>query len=103
VPIIIKIFARDVIDLTLVDLPGICKNPTGDQPPDIEQRILEIIYQYASSPMALIMAVSPANQDVAISDGLKIAKQIDPEGERTIGVLTKIDIMDEGVDALDLI
>lgn len=53
--------------------------------------------------MALIMAVSPANNDIAVSDGLKIARQVDPEGERTIGVLTKIDLMDEGVDALDLI
>ena len=53
--------------------------------------------------MSLIMAVSAANSDLAVSDGLKIAKQIDPEGERTIGVLTKIDLMDEGVDALDLI
>ena len=64
---------------------------------------MEIIYRYASSPMTVIMAVSAANTDIAISDGLKVAKQLDPEGERTIGVLTKIDIMDEGVDALDLI
>lgn len=53
--------------------------------------------------MSLIMAVSPVNSDIAVSEGLKVAKQIDPEGERTIGVLTKIDLMDEGVDALDLI
>lgn len=102
-PIIIKIYARDVIDLTLVDLPGVCKNPTGDQPLDIEQRIYEIVLKYTQSPMSLIMAVSPANNDIAVSDGLKIAKQVDPDGERTIGVLTKIDLMDEGVDALDLI
>jgi len=74
VPIILKIFAKDVIDLTLVDLPGICKNPTGDQPIDIEHRINEIVLKYAASPMALIMAVSPANNDIAVSDGLKLAK-----------------------------
>ena len=74
VPIIIKIYARDVIDLTLVDLPGVCKNPTGDQPLDIEQRIYEIVLKYTQSPMSLIMAVSPANNDIAVSDGLKIAK-----------------------------
>lgn len=74
VPIIIKIYAKDVIDLTLVDLPGICKNPTGDQPLDIEQQISKIVFNYTQNPMSLIMAVSPANNDIAVSDGLKIAK-----------------------------
>ena len=49
------------------------------------------------------MAVTPANQDLANSDSLKIAKEVDPNGERTIGVLTKIDLMDEGTSALDLL
>lgn len=40
------------------------------------------------------MAVSPANQDLANSDGLKFARIVDPNGDRTVGVLTKIDIMD---------
>lgn len=49
------------------------------------------------------MAVSPANSDLANSDGLKFSRRVDPLGERTIGVLTKIDIMDEGTNALDLL
>lgn len=43
-----------------------------------------------------MMVVIPANQDISTSDGLKIAKELDPKGERSIGVLTKVDIMDEG-------
>jgi dynamin 1-like protein len=49
------------------------------------------------------MAVSPANQDLANSDALKLARRVDPFGERTIGVLTKIDIMDKGTNCLDVI
>jgi replication fork clamp-binding protein CrfC len=45
----------------------------------------------------------PANQDISTSDGLQLAKQIDPEGRRTIGVITKIDIMDKGTDAKRLL
>ena len=49
------------------------------------------------------MAVCPANNDIANADSLKIARRVDPLGERTIGVLTKLDIMDEGTNALDII
>jgi len=52
---------------------------------------------------AIIMAVSPANQDLANSDALKLARRVDPYGERTIGVLTKIDLMDDGTNALEII
>ena len=49
------------------------------------------------------MAVTAANSDLANSDALKLARRVDPLGERTIGVITKIDIMDEGTNALDLL
>jgi len=99
----VKIFSANVVDLTLVDLPGITKNPTKDQPEDIERQILEMCHQYCSPKTAIIMAVSPANQDLANSDALKLARRVDPFGERTIGVLTKIDIMDKGTNCLDVI
>jgi dynamin 1-like protein len=49
------------------------------------------------------MAVCPANNDIANADALKLARKVDPVGERTIGVLTKIDLMDDGTNALDII
>jgi hypothetical protein len=61
VPMIVKVFSRSVVDLTLVDLPGMTKIPTGDQPADIERKILDLCYQYAVPKTAIIMAVSPAN------------------------------------------
>ncbi|GBM27356.1 Dynamin-2, partial [Araneus ventricosus] len=62
-----------------------------------------MIEQYISQPECLILAVTPANQDLATSDALEIARKADPERLRTIGVLTKLDIMDEGTDALDIL
>jgi len=94
--IVLKLFSSKFVDLTLVDLPGITKVPTGDQPQDIEHKILDLCYTYVYPKSAIIMAVCPANNDLANADALKLARKVDPMGDRTIGVLTKIDLMDEG-------
>jgi dynamin 1-like protein len=99
----LKIFSPHVLNLTLVDLPGITKVPTGDQSEDIEEQIKSMCLEYISNPNAIILAVTAANQDIANSDGLKMARMVDPDGVRTIGVLTKIDIMDQGTDCLDVL
>jgi replication fork clamp-binding protein CrfC len=91
------------LNLTLVDLPGITKVPTGDQPEDVEDQIRNMCYEFISNPNAIILAVSAANQDLVNSDGLKMARSVDPDGERTIGVLTKVDIMDQGTDCADIL
>lgn len=52
---------------------------------------------------SVVLAVSPANVDLANSDSLKLARSVDPQGRRTIGVLTKLDIMDAGTNALDVL
>eukprot|EP00798_Chlamydomonas_sp_ICE-L_P011575 gene11575-34274_t len=85
--------------MTLVDLPGMTKVPVGDQPSNIEQKIREMVLEYVRQPSCVILAVSPANADLANSDAIHIAQMVDPEGVRTIGVLTKLDIMDRGTDA----
>ncbi|KAM3377195.1 dynamin-related protein 3B isoform X1 [Capsicum galapagoense] len=95
----LKIFSPNVIDITLVDLPGITKVPVGDQPSDIEARIRTMIMSYIKLSSCLILAVTPANSDLANSDALQIAGSADPDGYRTIGVITKLDIMDRGTDA----
>jgi replication fork clamp-binding protein CrfC len=79
--------------LTLVDLPGLTKVPVGDQPRDIERQIKDMLVKYISKPNAIILAVTAANTDLANSDGLKLARDVDPDGTRTIGVLTKVDLM----------
>uniref|UniRef100_K3XBJ4 Dynamin-type G domain-containing protein n=1 Tax=Globisporangium ultimum (strain ATCC 200006 / CBS 805.95 / DAOM BR144) TaxID=431595 RepID=K3XBJ4_GLOUD len=99
----LKVFSPYVLNLTLVDLPGVTKVPVGDQPVDIEEQIRDMCVEFISNPNSIILAVTPANSDLANSDALKLAREIDPEGQRTIGVLTKLDLMDEGTDAMDML
>lgn len=101
--ICLKIFSPKVLDMTLVDLPGMTKVPVGDQPLDIETQIRKMILSYIKQPRCLILAVTPANADLANSDALHIAGIADPDGNRTIGVITKLDIMDRGTDACNLL
>ncbi|XP_058022767.1 dynamin-2 isoform X11 [Ahaetulla prasina] len=103
IPINLRVYSPHVLNLTLIDLPGITKVPVGDQPQDIEYQIKDMILQFISRESSLILAVTPANMDLANSDALKLAKEVDPQGLRTIGVITKLDLMDEGTDARDIL
>ncbi|KAK2589761.1 vacuolar protein sorting-associated protein 1 [Conoideocrella luteorostrata] len=102
-PINLRIYSPNVLTLTLVDLPGLTKVPVGDQPRDIERQIREMVLKYIGKSNAIILAVTSANIDLANSDGLKLAREVDPEGQRTIGVLTKVDLMDDGTDVIDIL
>uniref|UniRef100_A0A4W6F6U2 Dynamin-1-like protein n=1 Tax=Lates calcarifer TaxID=8187 RepID=A0A4W6F6U2_LATCA len=149
-PIHLKIFSPHVVNLTLVDLPGITKVPVGDQPKDIEIQIRELIVKYISNPNSIILAVTAANTDMATSEALKVAREVDPDGKtgllfpsffafsfvlifilfplvlyslpslswqcfysqvcmsvclgrRTLAVVTKLDLMDAGTDAMDIL
>ena len=103
IPINLRIYSPHVLNLTLIDLPGLTRVPVGDQPQDIEHQIREMITQYIRKDTCLILAVTAANQDLATSDALKLAKEVDPDGLRTIGVITKLDLMDQGTDAKDIL
>ncbi|KAI0109616.1 Dynamin central region-domain-containing protein [Nemania sp. FL0031] len=102
-PINLKIYSPHVLNLTLVDLPGLTKVPIGDQPPDIEKQTRTLISEYIAKPNSIVLAVSPANVDIVNSEALKLARHVDPLGRRTIGVLTKVDLMDHGTNALDIL
>ncbi|XP_033239224.1 dynamin isoform X14 [Drosophila pseudoobscura] len=103
IPINLRVYSPHVLNLTLIDLPGLTKVAIGDQPVDIEQQIKQMIFQFIRKETCLILAVTPANTDLANSDALKLAKEVDPQGVRTIGVITKLDLMDEGTDARDIL
>uniref|UniRef100_A0A3B4BTU2 dynamin GTPase n=1 Tax=Pygocentrus nattereri TaxID=42514 RepID=A0A3B4BTU2_PYGNA len=87
IPINLRVYSPHVLNLTLIDLPGITKVPVGDQPVDIEQQIRDMIMQFISRESCLILAVTPANTDLANSDALKLAKDVDPQGY--IGVVNR--------------
>ncbi|XP_068193307.1 dynamin-2 isoform X4 [Antennarius striatus] len=103
IPINLRVYSPHVLNLTLIDLPGMTKVAVGDQPADIEHQIRDMLLQFITKESCLILAVTPANTDLANSDALKIAKEVDPQGMRTIGVITKLDLMDEGTDAKDIL
>jgi len=102
-PINLRVYSPHVLSITLIDLPGLTKIAVGDQPADIGEQIKDMIMTYICRDTCLILAVTPANTDIATSDALNLARQADPEGLRTIGVLTKLDLMDEGTDAREIL
>lgn len=102
-PIILKVFSPHVLNLTLVDLPGLTKVPVGDQPEDIENQIRRVLIQQIANPNSIILAVVTANTDMATSESLKLARDVDPDGRRTLAVVTKLDLMDAGTDAIDIL
>lgn len=102
-PISIKVYSPRVVNLTLIDLPGMTKVPVGDQPPDIELQIRDLCYSYINNPNSVILAVTAANTDFATSEALKLARDVDPDGRRTLAVITKLDLMDAGTDAMEVL
>ena len=103
IPISLQIFSPYVVDLTLIDLPGLTKVPIGDQPANVEEVVRNIIVPFIENPLSILVAVTPANLDIANSEALKMAREVDPLGRRTLGVITKIDLMDRGTDCLDVL
>ncbi|XP_050541198.1 dynamin-1-like protein [Daktulosphaira vitifoliae] len=102
--IILKVYTNK-FDLTFVDLPGLTKVPVGDQPEDIDEQIQELVHFYVNQENTIILAVVTANTDPSTSESLKIARKVDPEGHRTIAVVTKLDLIDKGTlqDTADLL
>lgn len=102
-PIILQVFSPNCPDLTVIDLPGITRIPIGNQPKDIERITKEMVTRYCKDERTIILAVIPANADMTTSEALQLAQQLDPNGVRTLGVITKIDIMDRGTDARNML
>ena len=102
-PIQLTIHSPNVPNLTLVDMPGLTKIPIDGQPKTIVKELEDMARTYITGDNAIILAVTPANADLATSDALHLAREVDPSGDRTIGVLTKLDIMDPGTNARDVL
>ena len=100
-PIILNIKSHTCPDLTVVDLPGITRIRLKDseQGEDIEKVTRGMAERYCKDPLTIILSVISANTDITTSEGLRMAMDIDKEQKRTLGVLTKIDIMDHGTNA----
>lgn len=103
VPITLRLVSPKLPALSLVDMPGLTKVPIDGQPKSIVTELENMAREYVRHENVIILAVTPANADLATSDGLRLAREVDPTGERTVGVLTKIDIMDPGTNCRDVL
>ncbi|XP_020197781.1 phragmoplastin DRP1B [Aegilops tauschii subsp. strangulata] len=99
VPVHLSIFASDVVNLTFIDLPGLRKFAVDGT----AQKIENIVRAFIEKPNTILLAISPANDDLATSVAIKISQEVDPDGGRTFGVLTKLDLMDESTDAVKVL
>jgi GTPase SAR1 family protein len=88
----LAVTAPNLPDLTLYDLPGITRVPVGQQPPDIEAQIKRLYRNCLKGASTVILCVIPATADFSTCDVINIARELDPEGKRTLGVVTKVDL-----------
>ncbi|ADM10976.1 dynamin [Encephalitozoon intestinalis ATCC 50506] len=102
-PITAFVNLKDTLEMTVVDLPGLIKVPIGEQPEDIEIQVEDMVLGYAMKDSSIILALVNANADIATNEALKIAKKADPQLKRTLGVVTKIDLMDAGTDCMNIL
>uniref|UniRef100_A0A8C3QXB4 MX dynamin like GTPase 1 n=1 Tax=Cyanoderma ruficeps TaxID=181631 RepID=A0A8C3QXB4_9PASS len=94
----LEVQSPDVPDLTLIDLPGIARVAVGDQPKDIGDQIKMLLKKLIGRKETVNLVVVPCNVDIATTEALKMAQEVDPTGERTIGILTKPDLVDRGTE-----
>ena len=101
-------FAQDVLQvrvsgptglhLSVVDLPGIIQVPSEEQTEADVEAVHALVDSYMSSPRSLILAVVQAGNDIANQPVIRKCKQFDSSGERTIGVITRPDLINDGTE-----
>ena len=104
-PIYLRIISPNVPNLSLVDLPGLTMVACTDkgQPKDIKDQIKKMVGGYIKPKKTIILAVMPARTDIEADIALDLIKEYDPKGERTIGILTKLDLMNDGTSVARLL
>nr|AER25333.1 MxA [Dicentrarchus labrax] len=94
----LEIASPDVPDLTLIDLPGIARVAVKGQPENIGDQIKRLIQKFITKQETISLVVVPCNVDIATTEALNMAQRVDPDGERTLGILTKPDLVDKGTE-----
>ncbi|KAG7118168.1 hypothetical protein HYQ45_015525 [Verticillium longisporum] len=82
--------------LTIIDVPGIFRTSTENLTTDDDILLVRnMVKKYITDQRTIILAVIPCNVDIATQEVLTMAKEVDPDGVRTLGVLTKPDLAPE--------
>ncbi|KAG7315627.1 hypothetical protein KOW79_020493 [Hemibagrus wyckioides] len=96
----LEVTSTNVPDLTLIDLPGITRVAVQDQPENIGEQVKKLIKKFIEKQETIILVVVPCNVDIATTEALKMAQEVDPNGKRTLGILTKPDLVDKGMEEM---
>ncbi|KAM9454733.1 interferon-induced GTP-binding protein Mx1-like [Clarias gariepinus] len=94
----LEVTSPNVPDLTLIDLPGIAHVPMKGQPEDIREQSKSLIRKFITNQDTIILVVMPCNLDIATTEALKMAQEVDPHGTRTLVILTKADLVDRDME-----
>jgi hypothetical protein len=104
-----KTFSNDVLrleihgpeeaHLSVIDVPGIFRKTTAGVTTAADKELVrDMVLRYMRNPRTVMLAVVPANVDLATQEILEMASEVDFDGHRTIGVLTKPDLVDKGAE-----
>lgn len=95
----IKVCGNTGLNLTIVDLPGIIQVPNDEQDDNDVDTVHSLVDSYVANPRTIILAVVQAGNDISNQPIIKKSKKFDKDGERTIGVITKPDLINDGTQA----
>lgn len=104
-----KVFSTDILrvelsgpaqpHLTMVDLPGLFRAGNRDQSSKDAKIVHKMVRGYVQNPRSIILAVVSAKNDFALQEITEMARELDPNGIRTLGLITKPDALDAGFDS----
>lgn len=104
-----KVFSNDILrveisgpqqpHLTMVDLPGLFQAGNSTQSDEDAEVVTNMVLRYMERPRSIILAVVSAKSDFALQKVTRLARELDPSGIRTLGLITKPDTLDEGSDS----
>lgn len=93
--VVVELESSDCPNVTLVDLPGLVRTHVTGQSSSIVDDVENLVDYYISNPSSIILSLIPSNVDFATSSAMAKAVVVDPGGDRTIGVLTKCDLVEQ--------